>query len=85
MLLPEQIRAARGLLGWPARVLADRAGVHITTVQRIERTRGLLRGNIASIQKIRDAFETAGIEFLEPNSDNGGPGVRMTANGIRRG
>jgi len=75
-LIPAQIRAARGLVGWPARVLADHAGVHITTVQRIERARGALRGSTKTLEKIRRALEGAGVIFV--GDDNEGPGVRLT-------
>ena len=37
MLTSDQIRLARALLRWSARELAQKSGVHITTVQRIER------------------------------------------------
>ena len=75
-LIPAQIRAARGLVGWPARVLADHAGVHITTVQRIERARGVLRGSTKTLEKIRRALEGAGVVFV--GDDNDGHGVRLS-------
>ncbi len=43
MLTSQQIRAARGLLRWSARELAERAGVHLSTVQRMERSDGTVR------------------------------------------
>ncbi len=61
MLISEQIRAARALLGWSARELADRTGLHSTTVQRMEAGSGLVNGNIRSIRRIQEALEAAGI------------------------
>ena len=75
MITPAQIRAGRGLLGWPARTLAERAGVHITTV---ERSSTELRGNAATLLKIRQALEAGGVTFLEGDYLTVGPGVRLS-------
>ena len=74
MLICNQIRAARGLLRWSARELAEQAGLHITTVQRIENGNGSVSGNMSSIRRIQEALEEGGIEFID-NID--GPGVRL--------
>ncbi len=76
MLTSEHIRAARGLLRWPARELAQRAGVHIATVQRMERCEGPVQGTVESLRKVQQALQAAGVEFL---GENGGPGVRLKA------
>ena len=75
MLVCEQIRAARALLGWSARELAERSGLHITTVQRMETGSGPISGNIRSIRRIENAFEAAGAEFIDDIDE---PGVRLT-------
>ena len=75
LLIPAQVRAARGLLGWSARELADRAGVHVTTVQRLELAHGSLRGASKTVEKIRRALEAAGVIFI--SDENEGPGVRL--------
>ncbi len=77
MLNPIQIRAGRSLLRWSARELAKRAGLHITTIQRIERSRGKLLGHAATIERIRRALESAGVELLDPDHNGAGPGVRF--------
>ena len=74
MLTSHQIRAARGLLRWSARELAQRAGVHVATVQRMERCEGPVQGTVESLRKVQHALEAAGVEFL---GDNGGPGLRL--------
>ena len=76
MLISEQIRAARALLGWSARELADRAGLHITTVQRMEAGRGPVNGNIRSIRRLQEALEAAGAQFIDDDRE---PGVRLRA------
>jgi transcriptional regulator with XRE-family HTH domain len=74
MLTSHQIRAGRALVGWSARVLAEQAGVHIATVQRLERQNGPVHGTIDTLRKIQAALEGAGVEFL---ADASGPGVRL--------
>ena len=74
MLICTQIRAARGLLRWSARELADQAGLHITTVQRMETGNGSISGNMRSIRSVQHVLERAGINFI---NDIEGPGVRL--------
>lgn len=68
-----QLRAARGLLNWTVRDLAEAASVHRNTVTNIET--GKFKGDDATITAIRTALEAAGVEFIEENG--GGPGVRL--------
>jgi transcriptional regulator with XRE-family HTH domain len=65
MITSPQIRAGRALLGWPARVLAEKSGVSYATVQRAEQGDGpphLLTRNLAAIGS---ALERAGIVFVD--------------------
>jgi transcriptional regulator with XRE-family HTH domain len=64
------IRAARGLLNWTIRDLAERAGVHRNTVTRMEADKVTHGPTIAAMVR---ALESAGIEFL----NSGRPGVRL--------
>lgn len=73
MIAPEQCRAARGLLGWTQRQLADAAGVSANTV--IDFEAGRRKPIRVNMEAIMQALEAAGVEFLAP--DNGGPGVRL--------
>jgi transcriptional regulator with XRE-family HTH domain len=70
----EQLRAARGLLGWSQTELASRAGLSLPTVKRIE---GGFGPNVSdeARAKLQSALERAGIKFLEENG--GGIGVRF--------
>ena len=74
MITPDQIRAARGLLHISAAELARRAGVHITTVQRIERCSSQIHANADTVRKIQETLEAAGVEFT--NGEHG-YGVRL--------
>ncbi len=63
MTSSNMIRAARAMLGWSAQELANRADVHISTVQRIEQSGGELRGNVKTVGRVISALDEAGIEF----------------------
>jgi transcriptional regulator with XRE-family HTH domain len=69
-----QVRAARGLLNWSVRQLAEAAGVHRNTVSNI--ATGRFQGESATLAAIRAALERAGVEFIA--EDGGGPGVRLS-------
>jgi ribosome-binding protein aMBF1 (putative translation factor) len=70
----EQVRAARGLLGWSQTDLADRAKLSLITIKRFEAGFGPPVSNEVSA-KVEKALEAAGIEFIEENG--GGAGVRF--------
>jgi transcriptional regulator with XRE-family HTH domain len=59
-----QIKAARALLRWQQGRLAQRAGLAVATIRRLERLEGRIEANFDTVEKIRQAFETAGISFL---------------------
>ncbi|HWL04240.1 MAG TPA: helix-turn-helix transcriptional regulator [Xanthobacteraceae bacterium] len=75
MILIEQIRAARGLLGWSQTELADRAELSLPTVKRMEREGGGPAVSDDAKEKVRAALEKAGVEFIAENG--GGAGVRL--------
>jgi transcriptional regulator with XRE-family HTH domain len=77
----EQLRAARGLLGWSQTELAKRAGVSLPTVKRIE---GQFGPNVSdeARSKLQRALEMAGIEFIEENG--GGVGARFRKSHAKR-
>ena len=74
MFTPGQLRAGRAILGWSATDLAEHAGVHVTTVQRMENYNGKTRGTVATLEKIINAFEIEGVEFV---SNDEWEGVRL--------
>jgi DNA-binding transcriptional regulator YhcF (GntR family) len=62
------------LLRWSARDLAERAGVHLATIQRMEGCECMIRSTVQTLSKVQRALEAAGVEFLD---DNGGTGVHL--------
>jgi hypothetical protein len=71
-----QIRAARALVRWSARELAERAGLSLPmlpTVQRLEAAEGVPSTSVRTLSSIKAALEKAGVEFT--NSD--APGVTL--------
>jgi predicted transcriptional regulator len=71
----ELIRAARALLRWEQRDLAQASGVSLPTIKRLEGTPGRLAAHGSTVTALRRAFESAGVEFIDGNG--GGPGVRL--------
>ena len=74
-----QLRAARALLGMDQRVLAEAAGLSVPTIQRMEASEDLIRGNVDSLMKLVNALDAAGIELVNERavSQGGGRGVRL--------
>jgi transcriptional regulator with XRE-family HTH domain len=70
-----QIKAARELLAWSQTALAEKSGVSLPTIMRLEAIDGALGGREETRGKIRTALEKAGIEFIEENG--AGAGVRL--------
>jgi transcriptional regulator with XRE-family HTH domain len=70
-----QLKAARELVGWSQQVLADRSGVSLPTIQRLEAAGGELGGFTRTREKIAAALQGAGVMFIA--GDGGGPGVRL--------
>jgi transcriptional regulator with XRE-family HTH domain len=79
MITGAQMRAARALLGIDQRELAQRSGLSVPTIQRMESSDGVIRGNVDSLMKLVDALAAAGIELIGEGavSHDGGRGVRL--------
>lgn len=75
------MRAARALLGIDQKALAKLAGLSLPTIQRMEASRGHVRGTVESLTKVVVGLECAGIELIGENaaSLSGGRGVRLRA------
>jgi transcriptional regulator with XRE-family HTH domain len=80
MITSSQLRAARALLGIDQRALAERAGLSLPTIQRMEASNGVIRGNVESLTKLVSALTSAGVELLGEGSTSQarGRGVRLT-------
>jgi transcriptional regulator with XRE-family HTH domain len=70
-----QIKAARSLLGWTARDLAERSEIGFSTMIRLEASDGVPSGNVKTLDSIKKSLEKAGIQFIGTPDD--GPGVRL--------
>jgi len=79
MITAAQLRAARALIGIDQRELAQRSGLSVPTIQRMEASEGVVRGNVDSLMKLIDALAESGIELISEGaaSSGGGRGVRL--------
>ena len=82
MITAAQLRAARVLLGIDQRQLAELSGLSVPTIQRMEASETMVRGNVDSLVKLITALEGAGIELIDEGavSSAGGRGVRLRIN-----
>jgi transcriptional regulator with XRE-family HTH domain len=81
MISAAQLRAARALVGIDQRQLADLSGLSLPTIQRMEASEDVIRGNVDSLMKLIGALEKVGIELISEGgvSHGGGRGVRLRA------
>jgi transcriptional regulator with XRE-family HTH domain len=79
MITGAQMRAARALLEIDQRQLAERSSLSLPTIQRMEASDGVIRGNVDSLMKLIEALAAAGIELIGEGavSHGGGRGVRL--------
>ena len=61
------------------RELAELSGLSLPTIQRMEASDGVVRGNVDSLMKLVGALNDAGIELIGEGaaSTKGGRGVRL--------
>ena len=74
MITSGQIRAARALLKWTGKELAEASGVAFSTLMRLETGEGVPGAQAKTLETIQKAFEEAGIEFI--GTPENGAGVR---------
>lgn len=79
MITSTQIRAARALLGIDQQTLALRSGLSVPTIQRMEASRGQVRGVVGSLVKLVEALDALGVELIGEGAPSaaGGRGVRL--------
>jgi len=78
-LLPEQCRAARGLLNWTQEYLATVAGVSRSTIKDFECNRHAIHRATEAL--LIRAFEDGGVRLIPAEGE--GPGVRLACNCAR--
>ena len=81
IITASQLRASRALLGIDQRKLAEMAGLSLPTIQRMEASEGVIRGNVDSLMKLIEALDAAGIDLIGEGaaSQGGGRGLRLKA------
>ncbi len=73
-LTPSQCRAARALIDMKQEELAEASGIAVNTIRKFEG--GETTPHQSNREKIREAFEKAGVIFIDRTPD-AGPGVRL--------
>jgi transcriptional regulator with XRE-family HTH domain len=76
MMTAEQLRAARAMLRLEQASLAEKAGVSVETIKRLEGQKGPLQAYVDTLSNIKAALEREGVEFVDGSKDSG-PGVRV--------
>ena len=72
MITSDQIRAARSLLRWTGKELAEKSGVGFSTLMRLETEVGVPNAQAKTLEALRRALEEAGVEFTgTPDSQAG--------------
>ena len=74
MITSDQIRAARGMLNWSRKDLAEQSGLSFASMMRLESFEGVPSSNFRTLEAIKNTFEKAGVEFI--GTPEGGAGVR---------
>jgi transcriptional regulator with XRE-family HTH domain len=74
----EQVRAARALIRWEQKDLAEASGVSLPSIKRLELQKGPLAAHGKTHDALVAAFQRAGVTFLGDGEEKGGgPGVRL--------
>jgi transcriptional regulator with XRE-family HTH domain len=83
MITSSQLRAARALTGLAQKRLAELAGLSVPTIQRMEASEDMIRGNVDSLMKLVQALNAVGVELIGEGaaSQSGGRGVRLKDRG----
>lgn len=78
MITREQIRAGRAMVGIDQKELADRAGVSLVTLRRLEgRAEYSDKVTAATVGRITAVLESLGARFLDGGDPAPGPGVAL--------
>jgi len=74
MITSDQIRAARGMLNWSRKDLAEQSSLSFASMMRLESFKGVPSSNFKTLEAIKTTFEKAGVEFIGTPEE--GAGVR---------
>ena len=86
MITARQLKAARALAGLDQLALAKASRLSLPTIQRMEASDGVVRGNVESLMKLIAALDRLGIELINEDaaSTGSGRGVRLRQTAGRR-
>jgi len=77
IITSDQVRAAKALLRWSGEELAQKSGISLSSIRRVESAQSIPEGqNLKTLLAIRAALEEGGVEFIGTPEDR--PGVRLT-------
>lgn len=81
MITASQLRAARALMNLSQSRLAELSSLSVPTIQRMEASDGVIRGNVDSLIKLIAGLDSIGVELIGEGaaSSGGGRGVRLKA------
>ncbi len=74
MMTSYQMKAARVILGLDQRESAILSGLSLPTIQRMEASKGIVKGNIDTLVKLVKAFENMEVELISENAPSEGQG-----------
>lgn len=74
MITAAQMRAARALAGIDQKTLAERAGLSVPTIQRMEASDGVVRGVVDTLTRVIEALDTFGVELIGEGQPSAGTG-----------
>jgi predicted transcriptional regulator len=80
LITSEQLRAARAMVRMEQTRLADRSGVSVETIKRLEARHGKLNAKSDTVGRLQAALESEGVAF---SSDPNRPGVYLGADKIK--
>lgn len=76
IITSDQVRAAKALLRWSGEDLAQKSGVSLSSIRRVESAESIPEAqNLKTLLAIKTALESAGVEFIGTPEDR--PGVRL--------
>jgi transcriptional regulator with XRE-family HTH domain len=76
IITSDQVRAGKALLRWSGEDLAEKSGVSLSSIRRVESAENIPEGqNLKTLLAIRAALEIGGVEFIGSPEDR--PGVRL--------
>lgn len=72
LLSSEQLRAARAALRWEQSTLAERSGISVETIKRLERVEGgFTKTRLGTLSALQKAFEGTRIRFTTSDKTTG--------------